>query len=393
MIYLDSNATTQVHPEVLEAMMPFLTDHWHNPSSGYRASKVVKQALARAHEQVASLINASPEEIVMTGCGTEANNAVLAFLASQSQEKKKIVVSAIEHSAVLRYADALVESHGMTVQHVGVDSSGRLDVEAFRDALQDAAMVSVMWANNETGVVQPIAEAVALAKEAGVPFHTDAIQAVGKTTVDVKAVPVDYLSISGHKFHAPKGVGALYIRSGMHFEPMLRGGGQENGRRSGTENVASIVGLGKAAELMKLRIDENNHAEVAELRDHLEQRLLAEVNGVTPNGSLQYRMANTCHVSFEGCEAAGLLILLDEYGVQCSAGSACMTGKQQPSHVQVAMGISSVQAKSSLRISLSIFTTREEVDAAVDAIKKAVNKLRSVQGGSGVGPVQVFTSD
>ena len=184
MIYLDSNATTQVHPEVLEAMMPFLTNHWHNPASGYRASKVVKEALTTAHEQVASLINASPEEIVMTGCGTEANNAVLAFLASQNSERKKIVVSAIEHSAILRYADALVESHGMTVQHVGVDASGRLDLDAFRDAIQDAAIASVMWANNETGVVQPIAEAVTIAKEAGVPFHTDAIQAVGETPVE-----------------------------------------------------------------------------------------------------------------------------------------------------------------------------------------------------------------
>ncbi len=393
MIYLDSNATTQVHPEVLEAMMPFLTDHWHNPSSGYRAAKKVREAIELAHEQVAALINASPDEIVMTGCGTESNNAVLAFLANQRGDKNKIVTSAIEHSAILRYADALVESHGMTVEHVGVDSDGRLDLEAYRSALGGAAMASVMWANNETGVIQPIAQAAELANDAGVPFHTDAIQAVGKTPVDVKETPIDFLSISGHKFHAPKGVGALYIRSGMRFEPMLRGGGQEQGRRSGTENVAGIVGLGKAAQLMKARLDDDHHAGIEKLRDHLETRLLSEVEGVTRNGSLEFRTANTSHLSFAGCEAAGLLILLDEYGVQCSAGSACMTGKQQPSHVQVAMGISPAQAKSSLRISLSIFTTQDEVDAAVEAIQKAVNKLRSVQGGSGVGPVQVFTSD
>lgn len=393
MIYLDSNATTQVHPDVLDAMMPYLTDNWHNPSSGYRAAKRVREAIDLAHEQVAALINASAEEIVMTGCGTESNNAALAFLANQHRDTNKIVTSAIEHSAILRYVDALVDSDGMTVEHVGVDTGGRLDLDAYQAALNGAAMVSIMWANNETGVIQPIDEASALARKAGIPFHTDAIQAVGKTPIDVQQTPVDFLSISGHKFHAPKGVGALYIRSGMRFEPMLRGGGQEGGRRSGTENVAGIVALGKAAELMKARLDDDNHAGIASLRDHMEDRLLAEIRGVNRNGSLEHRTANTSHLSFDGCEAAGLLILLDEYGVQCSAGSACMTGKQQPSHVQTAMSISPTQAKSSLRLSLSIFSTRADVDTAVEAIQKAVSKLRSVQGNSGVGPVQVYTSD
>lgn len=393
MIYLDSNATTQIHPEVLEAMMPFLTEHWYNPSSGYRAARVVRQALDLAHAQVAGLIGAKPEEIVFTGCGTESNNAVLGFLASRAGENRKILTSEIEHSAILRYSESLAETDGFSVQKMGVCADGRLDIEAYAAALADGgcAMASLMWANNETGVIQPMAKACALAHEAGVPFHTDAIQAVGKTAVNVRDVAVDYLSISGHKFHAPKGVGALYVREGMSFSPLLRGGGQEKGRRSGTENVASIVAMGKAAELMQARLDADGHAGVKALRDHFEKRLLSELEGVRVNGSLEHRTVNTSHLSFESCEAAGLLILLDEYGVQCSTGSACMTGKQQPSHVQTAMGIPAAQAKSSLRISFSIFTTQDECDTAVEGVKKAVQKLRSVQGGPGVGPVQVFT--
>ena len=251
---------------------------------------------------------------------------------------------------------------------------------------------SVMWSNNETGVIHPVAEACTLAKEAGWAFHTDAIQAAGKIPVDVREVPVDYLSLSGHKFHAPKGVGALYVRQGLRFEPMLRGGGQETERRSGTENVPFIIGLGKAAEIMKGKLDQDGHEAVRRRRDRFEDRLTSEVEGLTLNGSREHRAANIIHVSFENCEAAGLLILLDEAGVQCSAGSACMTGKQQPSHVQKAMGFSDEQARSSLRISLSIFTTDEEVEEAASAVAAAVTKLRSVQGPPGVGPVVVYGS-
>ena len=376
--------------------MPFLTDVWYNPSSGYRASKKVRAALDLAHEQVASLIGAQPDEIIFTGCGTEANNTALQSLASmvgESHGKKRVVTSAIEHSSILRYADALAESGKFTVDHVGVGHDGRLVWEDYQRALSigDAAMVSVMWANNETGVIQPIAKAAELARELKVPFHTDAIQAVGKTPVNVGEVPVDFLSMSGHKLHAPNGVGALYVRRGSAFYPMLRGGGQEKGRRSGTENVASIVGFGVAAAMMKSRLDAAKHLELASMRDYFEGRLLQEIEGVTVNGSKEHRTGNTSHVSFDSCDSAGLLILLDEYGVQCSAGSACMTGKQKPSHVQTAMGIPTEQAKTSLRISFSLFTTREECDAAVEAIKKAVKKLRSIQGGPHIGPVQVFT--
>ena len=399
MIYLDSNATTQVHPEVLEAMLPFLTDQCYNPSSGYRAGKLVKNAVENARVQLANLIGAEPDEICFTGCGTEANTSALMSLAGSAKSarsdgaKTRIVTSQIEHSAVLRVCEYLEEKMGFTVEKVGVDEGGRLKLEDWKSAVEkdDVAFATVMWANNETGVIQPIAEACQLAHDAGVPFHTDAIQAVGKTPVNVKEVEVDFLSISGHKFHAPKGVGALYVKKGVRFDPTFRGGGQERGMRSGTENVASIVGMGKAAEIMHARLNEDGHESIGELRDHLEARLTSELDGVLINGSVEHRSKNTAHLSFKDCEAAGLLILLDEYGVACSAGSACMTGKQQPSHVQTAMGFSRDRANSSLRISLSLFTTKDEINTAADMIIKAVKKLRKVQGSGGVGPVTVYT--
>ncbi len=392
MIYLDSNATTQVHPEVLEAMLPYLSDQCYNPSSGYRAGKQVKQAIEQAREQVARLVGADAREIYFTGCGTEANNAVLYSLADMCGENRRIVTSEIEHSAILRVCEHLSE-RGFIIDKVGVDSGGRLDLVAWEKAVKEdgVAFATLMWANNETGIIQPIAEACEIARSAKVPFHTDAIQAVGKTAVDVREVPVDFLSISGHKFHAPKGVGAMYVRSGLRFNPMLRGGGQESGFRSGTENVASIIGLGKAAEIMQSKLDHDDHAGVAKLRDRLEKILLDRLKGVEINGAVEHRAANTAHLAFEHCEASGLLILLDEYGVACSAGSACMTGKQQPSHVQKAMGFSNERANSSLRISLSIFTSEEEIDQAAEHIIKAVEKLRRVQGGGNVGPVVIYT--
>lgn len=391
MIYLDSNATSQVHPEVMDAMLPFLTEQWFNPSSGYRSAKAVKQAMATAREQVAALINAHPDEIVFTGCGTESNNMTLKWLARWvGRKESKIVTSAIEHSAVLRPCQAMADV-GYEVHHCGVDGEGRLRTDEFAGLVDGSrpGFASVMWSNNETGVINPMVEACRISREAGWAFHTDAIQAVGKMPVDVREVPVDFLSLSGHKFHAPKGIGALYIREGVRFEPMLRGGGQEDGRRSGTENVPFIIGLGKAAELMRGELERDGHADVRRRRDRLEERLTAEIEGVVLNGSRAHRAPNIVHASFENCEAAGLLILLDEAGVQCSAGSACMTGKQHPSHVQVAMGIPAEQARSSLRISLSIFTTDEEVEEAATAVAKAVEKLRSVQGPPGVGPVVV----
>lgn len=388
MIYLDNNATTPIHPEVLEAMLPFLKENFHNPSSGYRAAKPVKAALTAAREQVAALINAHPDEIIFTSCGTESNNTALKSLARLiGRKKSRVVTSAIEHSAVLRPIEAMA-AVGFETRTIGVCPEGRFDLDELASHLDPEipTFASLMWSNNETGVTQPLAEACELLKQNQAVLHTDAIQAVGKIPVDVRAVPVDMLSLSGHKLYAPKGVGALYLRNGFRLEPLLRGGGQEGGHRSGTENVPFIVGLGKAAELAMTC----NATAITELRDHLESRLTAEIEGVQLNGSREHRAGNICHVSFDHCEGAGLLILLDEAGVQVSTGSACMTGKQQPSHVQKAMGISDERAKSSLRISLSRFTTREEIETAATAIAKAVAKLRAIQSPL-TGPVQVFS--
>ncbi len=373
-------------------MLPFLSEQCYNPSSGYRAGKTVRNALELARQQLAELTGADTEELVFTGGGTESNSMALSSLAKLTKGKK-IITGQIEHSSVLKTCERLAEEEGYEILKVGVTEGGVYELSMLEDFLAqgDVAFVSLMFANNETGVKQPIEDACKIAHAHGVPFHTDAIQAIGKTAVDVHQLGVDFLSISGHKFHAPKGVGALYIKSGVRFSPLVLGGGQEAGRRSGTENVASIVALGKAAEIMNKKLDEGDHLQVMKLRDLLQETLCSTIKGVEVNGDISLRTANTLHVSFEGCEAGGLLILLDEYGVACSAGSACMTGKQQPSHVQKAMGFSDKKANSSLRISLSIFTTEEEIVETAASIKKAVEKLRKVQGGSGVGPVVIYT--
>ena len=386
MVYLDNHATTAVAPEVLEAMLPYFREQAINPSSGYRAGKKIRQAIDTARGQVAELIGAKEEEVTFTGCGTESNNAALKSLARvYGRKTSRVITSEIEHSAVLRPIEAM-EAVGFEVARVGVDVEGRLDLAQFDDVCQGRGFVSVMWANNETGVVQPVREVAELCRERGFAFHTDAIQAVGKVPVDVREAPIDFLSISGHKIHAPKGVGALFMREGVRFEPLLRGGGQEFGHRSGTENVPSIVGLGAAAALIR-----EKNAGVGEKRDYLEQQLLQEIEGVQLNGSREHRVPTVAHVSFQDCEGAGLMILLDQYGVQVSTGSACMTGKQQPSHVQKAMGFSDQRAKSSLRLSLSGETTYAQLDEAIAALKKAVTKLRSVQGPTGMGPVVVYS--
>lgn len=395
MIYLDNNATTPLLPEVFDAMLPWLRDRYANPNASYAAAKEARKAIEEARGRVAELIGARPEEVVFTGGGTESTNMVLKWLARAVGRKSgRVVTSAIEHSAVLKPVETFGQV-GYAVDLVGVDAGGRLDLAAFEEACARAGegggFVSLMWANNETGVLQPLDEAVAIAAGHGLAFHSDAIQAVGKVPVDVATLAVDYLSLSAHKFHGPKGVGALYIRSGKRFEPMLRGGGQEGDRRSGTENVAGIVGLGKAAELARERLAERE-THCARLRDRFEELVVGQVEGVTVNGDLIHRLPNTSHLSFDRCEAAGLLVLLDDRGVGCSAGSACMTGKQQPSHVQKAMGFSDRKARSSLRFGFSELNTLDEVERAAEAVAGSVERLRRVQGGGGTGPVVVYST-
>jgi cysteine desulfurase len=380
-IYLDANATTPLLPEVLEAMLPWLRDGFANPSGSYAAAKLARRAIDDARGQVAELIGAKAGEIVFTGGGTESVNSAL-FTLDRLTGQGAAVVSAIEHSAVLRW----VEEQARSVVRVPVTRGGFLKMDDFVTALEGAAFVSLMAANNETGVIQPLEEAAAYARERGLPVHTDAVQAVGKVPIDVKKSGVDLLSMSAHKFHGPKGVGALYLREGLRYTPLLQGGGQESGRRSGTENTAGIVGMGAAAAWIMRASKEG----LKEMRDSFERLVLQEISGVKINGDVDRRLPNTSHLSFEKCDAAGLLILLDEAGVACAAGSACMTGKQKPSHVQLAMGIPEGQARSSLRVSFSLLNTMDDATRAAAALKKAVEKLRRVQGG-GVGPVVVYS--
>lgn len=385
MIYLDANSTTPILPEVLEQMMRWMVDGYANPNGVHRAAREARAAIEQARAQVAGMIGAEADEIVFTSGGTEGANTVLRSLDGMAGHGP-CVTSAIEHSCVLRSLEGL----GRESKQVGVDRNGVLDLSAYELALEGSEWVAVMAANNETGVIQPLAEVSRMAKERGKWVYSDAVQAAGRVVLDVKELGCDFLSLSAHKFHGPKGVGAIYIRRGMPLKPLLYGGGQERGYRSGTENTAAIVGMGVAAEMATRYLADGRARELEQMRDAFEQTIQAGLTGVVINGKGGARLANTSHVSFEGCDAAGLLILMDEMGVACSAGSACMTGKQKPSHVQMAMGIPEGMAKSSLRFSLSRLNTMDEVVDAAGLVIRAVEKLRRVQG-VGVGPVVVYS--
>jgi cysteine desulfurase len=382
MVYLDSNATSQIDPAVVDAMLPYLREQYANPSSAYKAGRMVKGALQVAREQVAALLNARPGEIIFTSCGTESNNAAIeSAMRIMWPTRQRLVVAAAEHSAVLEPARRWAAAGGKVTRLVS-DGHGQISLMELGAVLGggDVALVSIMWANNETGVLAQVADITAMAHAAGALMHTDAVQAVGKVPVDVVAVPVDYLSLSGHKFHAPKGVGALYASSRVRFVPSMLGGGQEAGRRSGTENVPYIVGLGLAAELMRRGLDDGTEERVRCMRDAFERRLMEGWPGLLRNGHATERLPTTTSVAFPGLPAAEMLLVLDERGVCCSAGSACHSASVHPSHVLEAMGLSAEHAASTVRFSLSRFNKEDEVMAAAGTVLSVAHKLLSLKG-------------
>jgi cysteine desulfurase len=378
--YFDHNATTPVDPDVLSAMLPYFSQEYGNPNSVHSFGQTTRGAVERARASVAALIGARPSEIVFTSGGTEADNlaifGTLGAIAEQSHEGGRgkplhIVTTTIEHHAVLHSCDAL-EKRGVEVTRVPVGPDGVAHPDNIRRALRPGtALVTVMLANNELGTLQPIEEIGRIAKEAGVPFHTDAVQAAGKVPLNVLALGVDLLSLSAHKFYGPKGIGALFARKGVQLEPLFYGSRGEGGRRAGTENVSGIVGLGKAAELARERLEEQGNR-VTALRDRLEHGLLDRVVGARVNGSGAERLPNTCNIMFPLVESESLVIALDLQGLACSAGAACLSGAVDPSHVLAAIGLSFAEARGSIRLSLGRTTTQDEVDLALRVIPEAV---------------------
>lgn len=381
MTYLDSNATTQVDPRVLDAMLPFLRERYANPSASYAAARHVRKAVENARGQVAALLDCEPEEITFTSCGTEScNAAIFSALTLHSPHKEHLVVVKTEHSAVLEVAKRWVQE-GRPVSFLDVDKDGRVDVDELGHCAHtgQTSLVSMMWANNETGVIGPVEDAANFAHEHRALFHTDAVQAVGKIPMSMKKLHIDHLSLSGHKFHAPKGIGALFISKRVRFKPWMLGGGQESGRRSGTENVPHIVGMGKAAELMREELESGGDARIQAMRDAFEKHLFNVLPCTLLNGHPVHRLPNTSSLTFPGIDAAGLLILLDEQGIACSAGSACHTAALHPSHVLEAMGFDAEHARSTLRFSWSRFNTMEQTLRAAESVVACVQKMRSLR--------------
>lgn len=369
-IYLDNNATTPVDPRVFAAMEPWLRGGFGNPSSGYRLGREAAAALDTARMSVAALAGCQPDELVFTSGGTESIATSFHSGLALDSAKRHIITSAVEHSAVLRICDHLSKS-GFEVTRLPVDSLGHIDLDQLAAAIRpDTALVSLIWANNETGVLWPLEKIAAIVQKTHAVLHIDAVQAFGKIPVRLEGLGVHFMSFSGHKLHAPKGVGGLYANRRVRFTPLFRGT-QENSRRGGTQNVAGIVAFGKAAELASANPADSS------LRDRLESTLLAKIPGTTINGNRCNRLPNTTNLSFEGIESEAALILLDERGVYCSAGSSCATGSGKPSHVLKAMGLTDAQAKSSLRLSLSRLTTTEEIDRVCEILPAVIAKIRA----------------
>ncbi|WP_165077481.1 MULTISPECIES: cysteine desulfurase NifS [unclassified Desulfovibrio] len=376
-VYLDNNATTAVAPQVLEAMLPYLGDLYGNPSSMHSFGGQVAEAVDTAREQLAALLGADPDEIIFTASGSEGDNAAIWSALQSRPERRHIVTTRVEHPAVLSVC-RYWETQGYRVTMLGVDNKGRLDLEEYAATLgDDTAIVSIMFANNEVGNIYPIQQLAEIARDRGILFHTDAVQAVGKIPIDLKHLPVDMLSLSGHKINAPKGIGALYVRKGVRFRPLLRGGHQERGRRAGTENVPYIVGLGVAAQLCA-EFMQAERVDVARLRDKLEYGLLERIPESRVNGDIEHRLPNTSNISFKNVEGEAILLMLDRLGIAASSGSACTSGSLEPSHVLRAMGVPFNYAHGSIRLSLSRYNTAEQIDYVLDKFPGVIETLRAI---------------
>lgn len=377
-VYADNNATTKVDERVVEEMLPYLSEYYGNPSSMHLFGGQVEKKLVEARERVASMLNAEPTEIVFTSCGTESDNMAIHSALTAAPEKRHIITTRVEHPAILNYCKHL-SKRGYGVTFLSVDRQGMLDPNELYDSIRDdTAIVSVMYANNETGTVFPIDEIGKIVKEKGSVFHTDAVQAAGKIPLDMQASPtIDFLALSGHKFHAPKGIGILYVRRGTKFRPLLIGGHQERGRRPGTENTASIIAIGKAAELAQASLDDEL-TRVKSLRDRLEQGLLAKISDSVINGHPTERTPNTLNISFKYVEGEAILLMLSEEGIAASSGSACTSGSLEPSHVLRAMGTPFTFSHGSVRLSLSRFNTEEDVDYILEKLPPIIQRLRDI---------------
>jgi len=379
-VYMDNNATTMVAPEVVQAMMPFLTDLYGNPSSMHTFGGQVGEAVKKARGQVAHLLGCEPEEITFTSCGTESDSTAILSALRAYPDKRHIITTRVEHPAVKNLCETISSftGHKYRVTKLKVSHDGMLDMDAYAAALtEDTAIASVMWANNETGVIFPVEEMARMAKSRGILFHTDAVQAVGKIPIVLRDLDIDYLSLSGHKLHAPKGIGVLYVKRGTAYVPFLSGGHQENGRRGGTENVASIVALGRACQLAGEMMEEEN-TRVKALRDKLENGLLRAIPKSILNGNKENRLPNTTNISFEYVEGEAILLHMNRHNICASSGSACTSGSLEPSHVLRAMGVPFTAAHGSIRFSLSIYNTEEEIDFILEKMPAIIAELREM---------------
>jgi len=373
--YFDNNATTRVAPEVVEAMLPFLTDQWGNPSSIYSFGNEVARRLEDARTKVAALINADPSEVVFTSCGTESNNAALNSALMTNPGKRRVITTAVEHSSNIKFCE-LLRKRDYDVTFLPVEPDGSIDLHLLDKSItRDTGIVSVMYANNETGVIFPIEEVASICRSHGLLCHTDAVQAAGKLKIDVQSLGVSFLSLSAHKFHAPKGIGLLYVNRRARFQPYVVGGRQEKDRRGGTENVPYIIGMGRAAELALESLPEER-TRVRSLRDRLEDGILKTIANTSRNGAKEERLPNTTNIAFDGVEAEAILMLLDQLDICASSGSACKSGSLDPSHVLAAMGVPLARSRGSIRFSLGIYNTDADVDYLLEHLPPVIAKLR-----------------